>query len=230
MTTGLKGLIFDLDGVIADSHQAHKKAWRALLSELDRTVNEEELDIVLEGRKRQEILTFFLGELTPAQKADYGTLKEKLFWESAETVRTVPGVLEFISDVQKRSLAIAVATSATRDRALAMLKEFNLSAAFAAVVTGDDVEKGKPDPTIFQRAAEQLQIAPQDLLVFEDAVAGVQAAKSAGMKCVAIAVNGRKALLERAGADLVVEDFTRIRLDQLEELLQTGRKAKTALI
>jgi beta-phosphoglucomutase len=85
-------------------------------------------------------------------------------------------------------------------------------------VTGNDVERGKPDPDLFLLAAQALQIDPGRILVCEDAVAGVVAAKTAGMKCVGIATNGRESLLKKAGADLVVEDFTHTSLDDVRSL------------
>jgi beta-phosphoglucomutase len=225
----LKGIIFDLDGVIVDSHSAHKKAWRALLSSQGREVEETELDFVVEGHRREEILTHFFGELSDEQLQRYGALKRRLFAQVAHEVNAVEGVLEFVQTAVDGGLALAIGTSAGRRRAEETLKSFGLRSHFRAVITGDDVRAGKPNPAVFLRAAEGLGIAPEDLLVCEDAVFGVQAAKSAGMKCLGIAANGRRALLERAGADWVVQDFGNIRLHELQaEFLNnksTGRSA-----
>jgi beta-phosphoglucomutase-like phosphatase (HAD superfamily) len=98
------------------------------------------------------------------------------------------------------------------------LVKFSLISRFRAVVTGDDVAQGKPDPSLFLMAARGLQIAPERLLVCEDAVAGVVAAKTAGMKCLAIAANGRVPLLKDAGADLVVENFEQTDLNDVRRL------------
>jgi len=85
-------------------------------------------------------------------------------------------------------------------------------------VTGNDVERGKPDPSLFLLAAQILQVAASQILVCEDAVAGVLAAKAAGMKCVGIAANGRQSMLTQAGADLVMNDFTYTSLDDVRRL------------
>jgi beta-phosphoglucomutase-like phosphatase (HAD superfamily) len=85
-------------------------------------------------------------------------------------------------------------------------------------MTSEDVGRGKPDPALFLLAAQALQVDPNRILVCEDAVAGIVAAKRAGMKCVGIAANGRESILKQAGADLVVEDFMHIHLDDIRQL------------
>src|SRR5260370_27417766 len=99
-----------------------------------------------------------------------------------------------------------------------MLEQLDLKQRFQAVVTGDDVKRGKPDPSIFRLAAESLHVAPSHILVCEDAVSGVEAAKAAGMTCLAIAPNGRGPLLEKAGADRLLLAFSAASLDALRGL------------
>jgi len=223
----LKGIIFDLDGVIVDSHSAHKKAWRALLESLGRNVDETALDFVVEGHRREEILRHFLGELSADEVQRLGAMKRELFAAVAHEVKTIPGVVEFVRAATDARLALAVGTSAGRKRAEETLDLSALRSHFQAVITGDDVRAGKPDPAVFCQAAEGLGIAAEHLLVCEDAALGVQAAKRAGMKCLAIAANGRRALLEGAGADWVVQHFTEISVQKLQNLFlkrtSTGR-------
>lgn len=225
----LKGIIFDLDGVIVDSHAAHKKAWQGLLRALGRDVDDAALEFVMEGRKRVEILRHFLGDANEEDVRRYGGWKDELFSKVEHEVKTVPGVAEFVKDAKAAGLALAVGTSAGRRRAQKMLQRFGLASHFAIVVTGDEVRAGKPDPEIFLRAASGLGIAPEYLLVCEDAACGVQAARGAGMKCLGVAANGRRALLESAGADWVVDDFEQVGLDQLKaEFLTTRCKGRSA--
>ena len=103
------------------------------------------------------------------------------------------------------------------------LETLKLRKHFRAVVTGTDVERGKPDPSLFLLAADMLQVDASYILVCEDAVAGVLAAKTAGMKCLGIAANGRESLLKQAGADLVVKDFTHTSLESLKQLFARTR-------
>lgn len=198
-----------------DSHAAHKKAWRGLLTALGHEVDEAALEFVVEGRKRAEILRYFLGDASEEDVRRYGAWKDELFCKAAHEIKMLPRVSDFVQAAKAEGLALAVGTSAGRRRAQETLERFGLASHFAAIVTGDDVRQGKPDPAIFLRAAEGLGIAPGHLLVCEDAVPGVQAAKAAGMKCLGIAANGRRALLESTGADWVVEDFMQVSLEHV---------------
>ena len=214
----LKGIIFDLDGVIVDSHAAHKKAWRQVLGSLRREVSEAELEFVVEGQKRDEILRHFLGDLDAEEVQRLGKVKDEFYRRAAHEVKLIPGVAEFISAAQAAGLGLAVATSAGRKRAEETLRDFGLIGNLGAVITGDEVQAGKPDPAVFERAAEGLGLAAEYLLVCEDAVAGVQAAKSAGMRCLGIAAGGRRVLLREVGADWVVQDFTKMSVDEVQKL------------
>ena len=214
----LQGVIFDLDGVIVDSHPAHKRAWRSFFASVGIEVADQELEVVLEGQKRKDILEHFLGELSDEEAARYGAAKDRLFRQRIGQVQTVSGFTEFARQVEEAGIPIAVGSSASRNRTEYMLEQFGLSERFAAVITGDDVEKGKPDPGIFQLAAHELGVEPGNVLVCEDAANGVAAAKAAGMKCLAIAADGRGPMLLRAGADKIVPDFSAISLEQARSL------------
>jgi beta-phosphoglucomutase len=130
----------------------------------------------------------------------------------------IPGFAEFLLQLDALGLPSAVATSGSRSRVEQTLESLNLRKRFHAVVTGTDVERGKPDPSLFLLAAQILHVDASRILVCEDAVAGVLAAKTAGMKSLAIAANGRESLLKQAGADLVVKDFTFTSLETVTRL------------
>jgi beta-phosphoglucomutase len=214
----LGGVIFDFDGVIVDSHPAHMQAWKTFLLTKGKAISDAELSFICEGAKREEILTRFLGELTPDQIVSYGAEKDKLFHARSGEVSLVPGFTEFLLQLDSAALPSAVATSGSRSRVEQALDVFNLNMRFRAVVTGNDVERGKPDPSLFLLAAQLLQVDASRILICEDAVAGVRAAKTAGMKSIGIAANGREALLKQAGADLVVKDFTYTSLEGVRRL------------
>ena len=213
----LKGIIFDLDGVLVDSHAAHRKAWQKLLTSIGRDFTETELEFVVEGHKREEILRYFLGEMSEADVQRYGALKKSYFREFAHEVTPVPGVLEFVRAAEETGLTLAVGTSAGAKRAEETIAGLGLQSHFSAIVTGDDVVKGKPNPAVFNLAAERLGISSRNLMVCEDAAADVQAAKSDGMNCLAIAATGRTELLKEAGADWIVEDFRSVELQELRK-------------
>lgn len=228
--TMLKGIIFDLDGVIVDSHPAHKKAWRELLASLGREISEAQLEFVVEGHKRDEILRHFLGDMDGEEARRLGQLKDDFYRRVAHEVKLIPGVGEFIAAVQLAGLGLAVGSSAGRKRAEETLRHLQLMESLHVVVTGDEVEAGKPDPAVFQRAAEGLGLAAGHLLVCEDAVAGVQAAKSAGMRCLGIGADGRRGVLRDAGADWIVEDFLRVSVGEVQSLFldQKGKGKSSA--
>jgi beta-phosphoglucomutase len=213
----LSGVIFDFDGVILDSHPVHMQAWKAFLLSKGKVFSDADLSFVQEGAKREEILLHFLGALTPEQIKHYGDEKEILFQTRAE-LNLVGGFVEFLDRLDADELPSAVATSGSRRRVEQTLEKFNLRNRFRAVVTGDDVARGKPDPALFLLAAQTLGVEPDRILVCEDAVAGVMAAHTAGMKCLGIAAGGRGVLLKNAGADLVAEDFEQTTLDDVRRI------------
>ncbi|HKW76836.1 MAG TPA: HAD family phosphatase [Terriglobales bacterium] len=224
----LRAIIFDLDGVVADSHPAHKRAWSELLASLGRIVSAQDLEYVVEGRKRDEIMRHFLGELTREQLGEYGTRKDSLFAHYSADLQPVAGVGEFLEQVRAAGIVTALASSAGRRRVEANLEQLGLAAYFQFVVTGDDVIRGKPDPALFTMAAKELRVSSEETLVCEDAVNGVQAAKAAGMKCLAITSPGREMVLKAAGADKIVRDFTHIPLDELGRLFADAAQSHAA--
>jgi len=214
----LRGVIFDLDGVIVDSHPAHMQAWKAFFVSLGKPVSDHDLDFVQEGQKREDILRHFLGDLSQEQVKHYGARKEELFKNCVQELKLVNGLVGFLEQIEAARLPVALASSASRSRAEFILDQLDLKSYFKVVVTGDDVARGKPDPTIFNMAARGIGVPPAGVLVCEDAVNGVEAAKTAGMKCLGIAANGRGPILEKAGADRIVPDFTAANLDELRSL------------
>lgn len=212
----LRGVVFDMDGVVIDSHPAHRAAWKAFLGALGRTVADSDLEIILDGGKREEILKHFLGDLSPEQVAEYGALKDQMLRNRSTPLEPMPGVVEFLEEIRNSGLRVALATSASLQRTLNTLKDLQLTNHFETIVTGDDVSAGKPDPAIYQLAAARMREIPGQLLAVEDAVSGVKAARSAGLLCAAIAHNGRAHSLRKAGANPIVDDFRSLSLTKLQ--------------
>lgn len=205
-----------MDGVVIDSHPAHRRAWQRFLGAVGREVTEAELDFVLDGRKREEILRYFLGDLEPSEIAQYGALKDEMLQQLGEGLRPLPGITEFLNSLSHAGIRMALATSAGRQRTSGTLDELGLTRFFEAVITGDDVGKGKPDPAIYRLAAERLAEMPESLLVVEDAVSGVKSARAAGMRCLGVASPQRAEALRDAGADPVISDFRSLSLARLK--------------
>ena len=133
-------------------------------------------------------------------------------------MRTIDGLLGFLEELKYQRLALAVASSGSRNPVDFLLDRLDLKKLFQVVITGDEVEQSKPHPAVFLAAAQHLGIAPPELIAFEDAVSGVKAARSAGMMCVGIAQPERGAILLDAGANYVVPDFQSLSCSKLQQM------------
>lgn len=219
----LEAVIFDMDGVIVDSHPAHREAWRLFLRSLGRVVSEPELDFVLDGRKRGEILCHFLGKLSEDKMEEYGKRKDECFRKVSLQVKPVPGVLEFMRILRNAGIATAVATSASESRTRHTLERLRLINKISVIVTGDDVAFGKPDPSIYDLACARLNVTPRRALAVEDAVSGIQAARGADLNCIGVASHQSPDKLRAAGAAYVVRDFFNLSLTRLERCLLSNK-------
>ena len=222
MNTTFQGAIFDFDGVIVDSHPVHKRAWRKFLRSTGKVASEEELQFVLDGRRRDDILRHFLGELDDEEIAEYGHRKEQFFRNEAVNVRTIKGLRSFLLNLEAANLALGIASSGSRGRVDFLLDQLKLKKHFGVVVTGDEVSEGKPHPAVFLKAAQGLRKDPCALIAFEDAVSGVQAARPAGMTCIGIAQRERASVLLDAGANHVVPDFRFLSYPKLQDIFRSA--------
>lgn len=215
----VQAVIFDMDGVIVDSHPVHKKAWRRFLDSQGKEVHEQDLDFILDGRKKEDILRHFLGELTTEQIDRLGHEKEMLFREEARAeLRAVEGIEELLGNLSRANIKLGVASSGSDTRVQFVLRKLRLLEYFSAVVAGDAVPAGKPDPAIFRLTSQKLAVGPKEILVFEDSVSGVRAAKAAGMRCVGIAEPSRARALVDAGADHVIDQFVGLSVTAVHRL------------
>jgi len=215
------GVVFDLDGVVVDSHPLHKRAWRAFLASLGKQVSESDLDFIFEGRRRRDILIHFLGDLSDSAIQEYGNKKDEFFRQASAVLEPVSGSVEFIKSLEKAGLCIGLATSASQQRARWTLRQLEIADYFDVVVTGDDVAQSKPDPTIYRLAAQRLSVSPECLLAVEDSVCGVRSAKSAGLCCLGIALGPNVDSLILSGAARVVPNLMGLSITDLEEVFST---------
>jgi beta-phosphoglucomutase len=211
----VRGVVFDMDGVIVDSHPAHRCAWKLFLESVGRFVTDQELEFILDGRKREEILRYFLGDLSSREILEYGMRKDEMLRRLGLEIQPIEGVIEFLTTLSEAGINAALATSAGRSRTEGTLSKLGITDFFVAIVTGDEVYNGKPDPTIYRIAAQRLGEHPKHLVAIEDAVSGVQAARLAGLRCLGIAKAPRAAKLQGAGAQAVVPDFRSLQISDL---------------
>lgn len=203
MLKEMKGAIFDLDGVIVDTAKYHYLAWRSLASELGFNFTEADNER-LKGVSRMRSLDILLEigglEFTEAEKLAMADKKNRLYVEYISRLdesELLPGVKPYLDELRGSSISIALGSASKN--ALFILDRLNIAGLFDAVVDGNRVSKAKPDPEVFLTAAEELDLQPGQCVVFEDAEAGVAAAKAAGMQVVGI---GRSEVLKEA--DIIV--------------------------
>jgi beta-phosphoglucomutase len=159
--------------------------------------------------------------LDDAELTALGERKEDRYRAAATNgVALLPGVRSLVEDLHRAGFVQAIGSSAPRTNLELILRLTGIAPFFAAVVGSEDTQRGKPDPQVFLLAAERLGVAPSRCVVFEDAVAGVQAARAGGMKCVAVRCVGHhsEASLRQAGADLVVETLEGVSASSVREL------------
>lgn len=218
MNTRTKGFIFDLDGVIVDTARYHYKAWKKLANtlgfDIDETQNEK-----LKGVSRVKSLQMLL---------EWGNIKysEEAFQEYLEAKNTdylgyimnmtakdiLPGVPEIIRYIAGKNQPIALGSASKNARII--LERIEMYTIFNAIVDGNDVSNAKPDPEVFFVAAQKMKTAPENCIVFEDSIAGIEAANKAKMISVGI---GDKNILHHA--NYVFKDFTTMHVDFIDKLL-----------
>jgi len=176
----IRGLIFDLDGTLADTMPAHFRAWTDALSPHGVSFPEDYFYSLggMPTRTIIQLLNERQGKQMPVEAT--GRRKEELAAEYIRGVRPIEPVLN-VARSHFRKLPMAVATGAYRTEALRTLSDIGASDLFAVLVTADDVVHGKPAPDIFLEAARRIDVPPTACMAFEDADLGIQAAKAAGM-------------------------------------------------
>jgi beta-phosphoglucomutase len=213
----LKACIFDLDGVIVDTAVYHYKAWRRLANSLgfDFTVEQNE---ELKGISRIDSLKIILNwgsvSKTEVEMEELATQKNKWYVamiKEMTSAQILPGAKEFLEAVKANNYQIALGSASKNSQII--LEQIALTSYFDVLIDGNKVTKSKPDPEVFLAAASELKVKPEECVVFEDAIAGVQAAIAGNMKVVGI---GDKEILKEA--DLVVHGLDEMTIEKLSML------------
>jgi len=217
MAQKIKAIIFDLDGVIVDTAVFHYQAWKKLANsmgfDLTETQNErlkgisrlESLDILLEIGKTDAI--------SDEEKQQLATSKNEWYRENILKMTPkdiLPGVKNFLQELKKAHYKIAIGSSSKN--AGTILERIGMKDFFDAVVDGTKITRSKPDPEVFLKGARELNIPPEQCLVFEDAESGIEAAKNAGMKTIGV---GKPENLPKA--DKVIPGFQNVNISIIEK-------------
>ncbi len=207
----MRAVIFDVDGVLVDSYQAHLQSWQQFVREQGDQLSEERFAQGF-GRTSRELMLELWPErdLTPDELTSFDTRKEQLFREIIERDYPVmTGAVSLWNQLHAAGFSLGVGSSGPPNNVHLAMQHIDPGGLAGCVVTGADVSKGKPDPEVFLRAAAGLGVDPGECVVIEDAAPGLMAAKAAGMKCVGFVSTGRSADQLRM-ADLVVSSHSEL--------------------
>jgi beta-phosphoglucomutase len=217
-----KAAIWDVDGTLVDTAELHFQAWQTICREHGQDFSRSDFAATF-GRRNPEIVhTFFGDRFSAAEMAALSERKEVLYRAAADKgVILLPGVCKLVEELHEAGFAQAIGSSAPHANLELILRLTGIAHFFTAVVGSEDTQRGKPDPQVFLVAAQRLGVAPARCVVFEDAVAGVQAARAGGMKCVAVRFVGHhpETTLRQAGAEVVVDTLEHLSAQTVLKLL-----------
>jgi beta-phosphoglucomutase family hydrolase len=212
---GFQGAIFDFDGVVVDTTPLHYASWKHLLItdhklDFDRTIYEE----IVNGRKSSDVVAELLPHLTSEELQKALDLKQKHYHELIEQgkLRVFQSTIKLIKELLQNNIKVAVSSSSRS--VVYVLKKSNIIDLFDVIISGKDTQRGKPHPESFLNAAAKLGLNVNECVVFEDAKAGIQAAKSGGFFCVGIDRN--KEPKHYTTADICVTDLSELNYQKLK--------------
>jgi beta-phosphoglucomutase len=216
MSIPIQAVIWDLDGVIIDSADEHRRAWQRLAREEGRVMTDADFWATF-GKRNDDIFASLWGNLPPEQVKELSDRKELYFRELIRNSAVpLPGSIELMRELHDSGFAQALASSTPIENIQLISDVLGLKRYLSILVSGETVARGKPAPDIFLKAATELHTDPSVSLVIEDAVAGVEAAHAAGMRCIAVA--GNRDLPGLHKADLMVKDLTEVDVERVKLL------------
>lgn len=223
-------VIWDMDGTLVDTAELHFEAWAELARQLELPFTRADFAATFGWRNPEIIRRLYGSRYSDTEIADLGDRKEELYRAAARNgVTLLPGAFPLLRELHAAGFRQAVGSSAPRANLELILALTKTATFFDWVVSMEDTTRGKPDPQVFLLAAERLRVAPGRCVVVEDAVAGVQAAKAGGMKCIAVRFVGHHSeeALRRAGAELVVKSLEDVSVAAVRRLLSDANAAAT---
>jgi beta-phosphoglucomutase len=210
-----RAVLWDLDGTIADSREFHWRSWRDTMAHAGVAVTEAQFAASF-GQRNDTIIPDWLGSRsTPELVRELGDAKEALYrvFVAREGLAPLPGAGDWVRRLREAGWLQAIASSAPRENVELMARVLGLAPHMNALVSADDVTKGKPDPEVFLKAAAALGVPPDRCVVVEDAAAGIEAARRAGMPCIGVGDGATE------GATTRVLSLDQLALDAFDRLI-----------
>ena len=210
-----KAVIFDLDGVIVESENAHIEAEKQTFMKYGLAISAKELHSYT-GTTAKAMFTKLIAKYKLNTTFEEINLqKEKILFNLLkQDAEPTKGVLGLLQELKRRGIRLAIGSSSTRNLVDYILKKLDITRLFDCIIAAEDVEYSKPNPEIFLKAAIKLEISPSQCLVIEDAQLGVEAAKSAGMKCIGYR-NPHSGNQDLSKADIVTDDFSELDIEEM---------------
>jgi HAD superfamily hydrolase (TIGR01509 family) len=202
----VQAVVFDMDGVIVDSEPYSMQALIDVLRHYGIEPTPDDLRRSYGRRVRDDIVDYFARYGVTADVNIAIAHKHARYYHlAAGHLHPFPGVMALLTRIRRQGFRLALASSGDQVKVAFGMQALELNGIFDTVVTGDDVSHSKPDPEIYLIAAQRLGLAPADCIAIEDAPAGVEAARRAGMRCIAVANSVAREQLQQA--DLIVESL-----------------------
>ncbi len=219
----VKAIIWDMDGVIADTAPYHFKAWQQVFQKRGVEFTKEDFKRKF-GQRNDIIIRETLGEDMPQDEVDAIVTEKEIDFRNRvrQRIKSFPGAINLIKLLADHGFKIALASSAPVENIQLITTSLGIADYFQAIISGRDVAEGKPSPQGFLLAAQRLGVNPKNCIVIEDAIAGVAAAKRAGMHCLAVTNTHPRERL--SGADLIVDTLEASSVNDLERLLTPSKK------
>ena len=212
-----------MDGVIADTAPYHLKAWQEVFQKRGVKFTEEDFRCQF-GQRNDTIIRTTLGEGVSQSEIDViASEKEANYRQRVrQNIRPLPGAVKLIKSLTEHDFGVALASSAPIENIQLVMRGLGIEGSFQAIVSGREVQEGKPSPQGFLLAAKKLGAEPENCVVIEDAPAGITAAKRAGMHCLAVTNSHPPSSLMKA--DLIVDTLETVSANDLEGLLNRSRE------
>ena len=220
-----RAVIFDMDGVLVDSADAHRQAWRQLGDEVGVPFTDDLFRRTF-GQRNETILPTWLGSVSPESLLDLGDRKEIIYRDLVRhgAVRVYRRIPDLLVELREAGAALAVASSGPKENVALLVETIGAFDLVDAAISADDVTEGKPHPAPFLAAAAHLGVDARRSAVIEDSVHGIEAAKRADMLAVAVLTSTPREALVKAGADVIVGEVADIAPGELLETI--ARRAR----